>query len=413
MNAQTTLKRPLDVQAIRAEFPILKREINGKPLVYLDNAASAQKPEFVIESVAGVYRSYYANVHRGLHTLANESTEAFEQARKDVAGFLNARSESEIVFTRGATEAINLVASSLDHLLLEGDEILISQMEHHSNIVPWRLLADRRGLKLKWAPVTPSGELDMEALEALLTEKTKLVSIVHMSNVLGTVNPAERIVSLAHARGIPVLLDGSQSAVHLDVDVQALDCDFFAFTGHKLYGPSGAGALYAKAEWLDRLPPWQGGGEMIADVYEDRVTFADLPHKFEAGTPAIADVIGLGAAIRWLEKFDRREILEHERALHDRALAGIQDIDGLKLIGTAQDKGAILSFAIEGAHAHDIAQLLDKYGVAVRAGHHCAQPLMRVFGVDSTARASFALYNTLEEADAFADSLRKAVGFLI
>jgi cysteine desulfurase/selenocysteine lyase len=413
MNAQTTLKRPLDVHAIRAEFPILKREINGKPLVYLDNAASAQKPEFVIESVAGVYRSYYANVHRGLHTLANESTEAFEQARKDVAGFLNARSESEIVFTRGATEAINLVASSLDHLLLEGDEIVISQMEHHSNIVPWRLLADRRGLKLKWAPVTPSGELDMEAFEALLTEKTKLVSIVHMSNVLGTVNPAERIVALAHARGIPVLLDGSQSAVHLDVDVQALDCDFFAFTGHKLYGPSGAGALYAKGDWLERLPPWQGGGEMIADVYEDRVTFADLPHKFEAGTPAIADVIGLGAAIRWLEKFDRREILEHERALHDRALAGIQDIEGLKLIGTAQDKGAILSFAIEGAHAHDIAQLLDKYGVAVRAGHHCAQPLMRVFGVDSTARASFALYNTLEEADAFADSLRKAVGFLI
>ncbi|ABI65611.1 MULTISPECIES: cysteine desulfurase [Maricaulis] len=413
MTAQSAIKAPLNIDAIRAEFPILQREINGYPLRYLDNAASAQKPEFVIESIAGVYRASYANVHRGLHTLANETTEEFEKSREDVRRFLNAPRSEEIVFTRGSTEAINLVAHSFGQLLQQGDEIIISQMEHHSNIVPWRLLADSKGLNLRWAPVTDSGELDYPQLADMVNERTRLIAISHMSNVTGTINDAARIVEIARSRSVPVLLDGSQSAVHLPVDVQALDCDFFVFTGHKLYGPSGIGALYAKGDWLDRLPPYMGGGEMIADVYEDRVTFADVPHKFEAGTPAIADAIGLGAAIRWLERHDRMAVLEHERALMDRAMAGLAEIDGLRVVGTAQDKGAIISFTLDGAHPHDVAQILDKYGVAVRAGHHCAQPLMRRMGVSSTARASFAIYNTIEEADAFVDALKKARDFLI
>ncbi|MFS2318794.1 cysteine desulfurase [Maricaulis sp. D1M11] len=413
MTVQTAVKLPLNIDAIRAEFPILQREVNEKPLVYLDNAASAQKPEFVIESLAGVYRAQYANVHRGLHTLANETTESFEAAREDVRRFLNAGSTSEIVFTRGSTEAINLVASSFGQLLKTGDQIILSQMEHHSNIVPWRMMADRMGVEILWARVTDKGALDYEHLAGLVGDKTRLIAITQMSNVLGTVNNAQRIMEIAKASDVPVLFDGSQSAVHLPIDVQALDCDFFVFTGHKLYGPSGIGALYAKQDWLDRLPPYMGGGEMIADVYEDRVTFADLPHKFEAGTPAIADAIGLGAAIRWVERFDRMEILEHERALMDRAMAGLSQIDGIRFIGTAQDKGAIISFDMEGAHAHDVAQLLDKYGVAVRAGHHCAQPLMRRMGVTSTARASFAIYNTADEVDVFVEALKKVRNFLI
>jgi cysteine desulfurase / selenocysteine lyase len=411
MNAHT--KPPLDIAAIRAEFPILKREINGKPLVYLDSAASSQKPQAVIDAVSRVYEQGYANVHRGLHTLANEATEAFEGARGKVATFLGASRPEEIVFTRGATEAINLVAASFGQSLKAGDEILISQMEHHSNIVPWMLLAERVGARVVWAPVNEDGALDMDALEGLIGPKTKLVAISHMSNVLGTVNDAAAIVRLAHDKGVPVLLDGSQAAVHLPLNVREIDCDFYVFTGHKLYGPNGAGALYARGDWLDRLPPWQGGGEMIADVFEDRISFADVPHKFEAGTPAIADVIGLGAAIDWVSRFDRMAVLAHERALMDRALSGMADIEGLILIGTAQNKGAIISFALEGAHAHDIAQILDKYGVAVRAGHHCAQPLMRRFGVDSTARASFAIYNTVEEADAFVVALKNARDFLM
>lgn len=411
MNAHT--KPPLDIAAIRAEFPILKREINGRPLVYLDNAASAQKPQAVIDAVSRVYEHGYANVHRGLHTLANEATTAFEGARGKVAAFLGAKSTEEIVFTRGATEAINLVAASFGQTLKAGDEILISQMEHHSNIVPWMMQAERTGARVVWAPVTERGELDMAALEGLIGPKTKLVALTHMSNVLGTVNDAGAITALAHAKGVPVLLDGSQAAVHLPVNVSEIGCDFYVFTGHKLYGPNGAGALYAGAGWLDRLSPWQGGGEMIADVFEDHVSFADVPHKFEAGTPAIADVIALGAAIDWMSRFDRMAVLAHERALMDRALAGMADMDGVRLIGTAQDKGAIISFSLAGAHAHDIAQILDKYGVAVRAGHHCAQPLMRRYGVDSTARASFALYNTAEDADAFVEALKKAREFLI
>jgi cysteine desulfurase/selenocysteine lyase len=413
MNAQASINKPLNIEAIRAEFPIFDRKVNDKPLVYLDSAASAQKPEFVIESVSGVYRSHYANVHRGLHTLANESTEAFEMAREDVRRFINAKNTNEIVFTRGATEAINLVANTFGKRLKAGDEIILSQMEHHSNIVPWRMLADAKGLTLQWIPVTDRGELDYEALEGLINDNTKLITVSHMSNVLGTVNDAARIVGMAKARNIAVLLDGSQSAVHLPVDMQELDCDFFVMTGHKLYGPSGIGALYAKGDWLDRLPPWHGGGEMIADVFEDRVTYADAPHKFEAGTPPIADAIGLGAAIRWIERFDRIAVMEHERALLDRCVSGMSQIDGIRFIGTAQDKGAIISFEMVGVHAHDIAQILDKYGIAVRAGHHCAQPLMRRMGVTSTARASFAIYNTIEDVDVFVEGLKKTRAFLI
>lgn len=413
MTVHKNIPASLNIDAIRAEFPILQREINGRPLVYLDSAASAQKPEFVIESVAGVYRASYANVHRGLHTLANETTEAFEAAREDVRRFLNAKSANEIVFTRGSTEAINLIAHTFCQMLSPGDEIIISRMEHHSNIVPWILLSEKNDFTLRWADVTEAGELDYQQLAGLVNNRTRLIAITHMSNVLGTVNDIARIRAIPGAGDIPLLLDGSQSAVHLPVDVQALDCDFFVFTGHKLYGPSGAGALYARGDWLDRLPPYMGGGEMIADVFEDRVTFADVPHKFEAGTPAIADVIGLGAAIRWVERHDRVAVMEHERALMDRAMTGLAEIDGLTVIGTAQDKGAIISFHMEGAHPHDVAQILDKYGVAVRAGHHCAQPLMRRLGLSATARASFALYNTFEEADAFVDALKKARTFLI
>jgi cysteine desulfurase / selenocysteine lyase len=412
MTAHTPIKA-LDIAAIRSEFPILQREINGKPLVYLDNAASAQKPEAVIEAVADVYRHSYANVHRGLHTLANEATEAFEGARQKIADFLGAQNAAQIVLTRGATEAINLVANSFGQTLESGDEIILSQMEHHSNIIPWQLLALRTGAVITWGPVTQTGELDYDALMGLMRARTRLVAMVHMSNVLGTTNDASRIVKMARDNGAAVLLDGSQSAVHMPVNVTELGCDFFVFTGHKLYGPSGAGALYASGDWLDRLPPWQGGGEMIADVHEDHSTWADVPHKFEAGTPAIADVIGLGAAIDWVRRFDRIAVMEHERALLDRATQGVSAMPGIQLIGTAQDKGAILSFAMDGAHAHDLAQLLDKYGVAVRAGHHCAQPLMRRFGVDSTVRASFAIYNTADEVDVFLEALHKAKSFLI
>ncbi len=402
-----------DVETLRAQFPILSRQVNGHPLVYLDNAASAQKPEAVIDAVANVWRTSYANVHRGLHTLANEATEAFEAARGKVADFLNAPSADQIVFTKSATEAINLVASSFGATLKEGDEVILSQMEHHSNIVPWHFLRERKGVVIKWIPVDDDGALDMDAYQALFTERTKMVSLVHMSNVLGTVNPARALVRIAHAHGAAILFDGTQAAVHMPVDVADLGCDFYIFTGHKLYGPNGAGALYAAGDWLDRLQPYQGGGEMIAEVSEDGVVYADAPHKFEAGTPAIADVIGLGAAIDWVNGLDRVAALEHERALLDRAEAGLAEIRGLRLFGRAQDKGAIASFLIEGAHPHDLAQLMDKYGVAVRAGHHCAHPLMKRYGVPGTVRASFAPYNSFDEVDAFLKALHKAMSFLI
>ena len=400
-----------DPEAIREQFPILKRQVNGRPLVYLDNAASSQKPRAVMDAMTRLMETSYSNVHRGLHTLANETTEAYERARAAVARLINAPSTDEIVFTKGGTEAINLVASSFGRSLQAGDEIVLSEMEHHANIVPWHFLRERQGVVLRFAPVTDDGRLDMDAFRALLGPKTRMVAISHMSNVLGTINPAREIIEAAHAVGVPVLLDGCQAIVHERVDVQSLDVDFYVFSGHKLYGPTGIGILYGKAERLAALPPYQGGGEMIGTVTLDEITYADPPHRFEAGTPAIVEAVGLGAAIEWLEGIDRTAAAAHERALYDRVVEGLNGANWLKVIGQAPGKGAIFAFNVEGAHAHDIAQILDRYGVAVRAGTHCAEPLMRRFGVTSSARASFALYNTLDEADAFVDALGRARSF--
>jgi len=399
-----------DVEAIRAQFPILQRTVHGKPLIYLDTAASAQKPDAVLDAMTGLARTSYANVHRGLHTLANETTEAYEKARETVAKFINAE-PTEVVWTKSATEAVNLVASSSGLSLNAGDEIVISEMEHHANIVPWHFLRERKGVVLKFIPVLDDGRLDMEAFKGLLSERTKMVAVTHMSNVLGTVNDVAEIVRLAHAAGAPVLLDGCQAIVHATVDVKALDVDFYVFSGHKLYGPTGIGVLYGKAERLAALPPYQGGGEMIGSVSMDRITYADPPHRFEAGTPAILEAVGLGAAIEWLNGLDRDATFAHEHALYERVAERLRGVNGLKILGEAPGKGAVLSFTVEGAHAHDIAQVLDRYGVAVRAGTHCAEPLMRRFGVTSSARASFALYNTEAEADAFVDALAKARSF--
>ena len=407
------MSRPLDLDAIRAEFPILSREVNGKPLIYFDNAASAQKPDAVLDAMSEQGRTAYANVHRGIHTLANETTEAYEGAREKIRAFINARSVNEVIFTKGGTEAINLVANGIANDIRPGDEIVLSIMEHHSNIVPWHFLRERYGAVLKWVDVDETGALDMGALQAALSEKTKMVAVTHMSNVLGTVTDAAEIVRLAHAVGAEVLLDGCQSGVHLDIDVQALDCDYYVLTGHKIYGPSGIGALYGKAASLARLRPFQGGGEMIEIVERDRVTYNEAPHKFEAGTPPILQAIGFGAAIDWLGQFDYAEIEAHENALYERAYEALRGVNGLTVHGTATGKGAVLSFSIEGAHPHDLAQILDRYGVAVRAGHHCAQPLMDHLGVSATARASFAIYNTIEEVDAFIEALHKARGMLI
>jgi len=399
-----------DVSQVRAEFPILAREVHGKPLIYLDSAASAQKPRVVIEAMVRAMEHSYANVHRGLHTLANETTDAYEAARRKVAGFLNA-AEHEIVFTKGATEAVNLVAAGLGARLQAGDEIVISEMEHHANIVPWHFLRERQGVVLKWARVTDDGTLDLDHFQSLLGPKTRVVALTHMSNVLGTINDAKALARMAHEAGALVLFDGCQAIVHKPVDVKDLDADFYVFSGHKLYGPTGIGILYGKAELLKALPPYQGGGEMIGTVAQEAITYADPPHRFEAGTPPILEAIGLGAAIDWLAGQDRAAIAEHEHRLYRRVEERLAGANWLKVIGTAAGKGAILSFTVDGAHAHDVAQILDRYGVAVRAGTHCAEPLMRRFGVTSSARASFALYNTEEEADAFVDALLKTQAF--
>ncbi|MEO0549794.1 MAG: cysteine desulfurase [Pseudomonadota bacterium] len=407
------MARPFDIDAIRDEFPILKREVNGKPLVYLDNAASAQKPDAVIEAMAEQSRTAYANVHRGIHTLANETTEAYEAAREDVRRFLNAPYVDNIVFARGATEGINIVANGISETIKPGDEIVLSVMEHHSNIVPWHFLRERYGAVLRWVSLTEDGALDMAALGEAIGPKTRMVALSHMSNVLGTVTDAAKIVAMAHAVGADVLLDGCQAAIHLDVDVQALCCDYYVFSGHKLYGPTGIGILYGAPGKLDPLRPWQGGGEMIEIVEMERITYNKAPHKFEAGTPAILEAIALGAAIRWYEQFDIDDVQRHEAALYERAIEGIRGLNGLRVHGTAPDKGAVLSFSLEGAHPHDIAQILDRYGIAVRAGHHCAQPLMTHLGVTATARASFGIYNSVAEVDAFIEALHKAQGMLI
>ncbi|MDB5499984.1 MAG: aminotransferase, class [Phenylobacterium sp.] len=399
-----------DAEAIRTEFPILRRQVNGKPLVYLDSAASAQKPRAVMDAMTQAMEHSYANVHRGLHTLANETTEAYEAARKTVARFIGAE-PSEVVFTKGGTEAINLVAAGLGASLQAGDEILLSEMEHHANIVPWHFLRERLGVVLKFTPITDDGRLDVEAFKALLSERTKVVALTHMSNVLGTVNPVAELTRLAHEAGALVLLDGCQAIVHQSVDVTALDVDFYVFSGHKLYGPTGIGILYGKAERLAALPPYQGGGEMIGNVTLEEISYADPPHRFEAGTPPILEAIGLGAAIDWLRGLDRAAVAEHEHALYTHVRERLNGANWLRVLGEAPGKGAILSFTVDGAHAHDVAQILDKYGVAVRAGTHCAEPLMKRFGLTSSARASFALYNTHEEADAFVDALTKTQAF--
>jgi cysteine desulfurase/selenocysteine lyase len=404
---------PFDVQAVRGQFPILSRQVNGRPLVYLDSAASAQKPRAVIDAMTRAMEGSYANVHRGLHTLANETTEAFEAARESVARFVGAEAPERAVFTKGGTEAINLVAAGLGQSIQPGDEIVVSQMEHHSNIVPWHLLRERRGAVLRWIPVLDDGSLDMAAYAGLLGPRTRMVAVTHMSNVLGTVNPVAEIVRLAHAAGAQVLIDGCQGAVHCAPDVCAIGCDFYVITGHKLFGPTGIGALIGTEAALEALPPFQGGGEMIETVAMDRVTYAKPPHRFEAGTPPILEAIGLGAAIDWYAAFDPAAVRAHESALLERVRERLEGANWLMEIGTAPGKGAIFAFTVEGAHAHDVAQIIDRYGVAIRAGLHCAEPLAQRFGLTSSGRASFALYNTLEEADAFADALIKARDFFV
>ncbi|HYB05959.1 MAG TPA: cysteine desulfurase [Methyloceanibacter sp.] len=398
-----------NVAAIRSDFPILARQIHGKPLVYLDNGASAQKPKAVLDTIRRAYTHEYANVHRGLHYLSNLSTANFEKARETVRRFINARSDAEIIFTRNATEAINLVASSYGSPHIgKGDEIVLSIMEHHSNIVPWHFLRERQGAVLKWAPISDDGELLLDKFEALLSPRTKMVAITHMSNVLGTIVPIKEVVRLAHARGIPVLVDGAQGAVHLPVDVQDLDCDFYAFTGHKLYGPTGIGVLYGRRELLEAMQPYQGGGEMIGTVTRDRITYAAPPYRFEAGTPAIVQAIGLGAAIDYVETIGREPIKDHEDRLLAYAMERLGELNWLRIFGRAKNKGSIISFEMQGAHPHDVSTILDRHGVAIRAGTHCAEPLLARYSVTSTARASFAMYNTVEEVDRLVEALHKA-----
>ena len=400
---------PYDVARLRADFPALSLKVHGKPLVYLDNGASAQKPVQVLDRMRRAYETEYSNVHRGLHHLANAATEAFEEARERVRSFLNAGSVDEIVFTRSATESINLVANGVGlGGIREGDEIVLSIMEHHSNVVPWHFLRERRGAVLKWVQVREDGSFDLDAFEAALSERTKFVAITHMSNVLGTVVPVKEICRLAHERGAQVLVDGSQGAVHLATDVQDIDCDYYVFTGHKVYGPTGIGVLYGKRERLEALAPFNGGGEMIRDVTEDVVTYGDPPHRFEAGTPPIVQAVGLGEALEYMRQVGREAIAAHETTLKDYAHQRLGAINAVRIFGQAPGKGAIVSFNLEGAHAHDVATVLDRSGVAVRAGTHCAQPLLKRLGVTSTCRASFALYNTTDEIDRLAEALTRA-----
>jgi cysteine desulfurase/selenocysteine lyase len=398
-----------DVARIREDFPILATTVYGKQLIYLDNAASAQKPKAVLDCLQHTYRAEYANVHRGLHYLANAATEAYEGAREKVRAFLNASRREEIIFTRNATEAINLVAYTFGRERIRaGDEIVLSIMEHHSNIVPWHFLRERQGAVIKWAPIDDDGNFLLDEFEQLLGPRTKMVALTHMSNMLGTIVPVKEVVRLAHARGIPVLLDGAQAGVHLDVDVQDIDCDFYALTGHKLYGPSGIGVLYGKYQHLEAMPPFNGGGEMIREVYEDRVLYGEPPHKFEAGTPPIVQAIGLGAAIDYVKTIGKPRIRAHESTVVKYASERLREINSLRIFGGAEERGPILSFEVKGAHPHDVATIIDRSGVAVRAGTHCVMPLLARYGVTATCRASFAMYNTREEVDALVRALIKA-----
>ena len=399
----------LDVERIRNDFPILSREVYGKPLVYLDNAASAQKPKAVLDAMTKSMTEEYANVHRGLHFLSNTATQAFEDARESVRRFINAPSKDQVIFTRNATDAINLVAQSFGGMVIgEGDEIILSILEHHSNIVPWHFHRERRGAVIKWAPIDDEGNFLLDEFEKLISPRTKMIAVTAMSNALGTVVPVAEIIKIAHAKGIPVLVDASQQAVHAHVDVQALDADFLVLTGHKTYGPTGIGVLYGKSEHLKKMPPYQGGGEMISEVTTDMITYNDPPHRFEAGTPAIVEAIGLGAALDYMTAIGLDKIAAHETALHDYALSRLREINSLKIYGQARHKGPIISFTMNGAHAHDVATVIDRQGVAVRAGTHCTQPLLQRFGITATCRASFAMYNTMAEVDKLAEALISA-----
>ncbi|SFM78616.1 aminotransferase class V-fold PLP-dependent enzyme [Marinobacter zhejiangensis] len=405
--ANAAAHAPLDIEAIRRDFPILAQQVNGKPLVYLDNGASAQKPQAVLDAMDRYYREQHSNVHRGAHTLGDRATSAFEGAREAVRGFLNAASTREIVWTRGTTEAINLVANGLTGRLSKGDEILISHMEHHANIVPWQMLAERTGASLKVIPVTQSGELDLDSFQSLLSEQTKVLSITHVSNVLGTVNPVAELIAQAKAKGAITVVDGAQAVPHYQPDVQALGCDFYAFSAHKMFGPTGIGVLYGREAVLDTLPPYQYGGEMIERVTFEKTTWNTLPYKFEAGTPAIAEAVGLGAAIGYLNSLDRKALEAAENRLLALANGLVDSVPGMAVIGTAANKVPVMSFKIDGLHPSDIGTLLDQQGIAIRTGHHCAMPLMDFYGVPGTARASFAFYNTEEEVEQLFAALRK------
>ena len=405
-----SVTEPLDLEKIRADFPILQQTVHGCRLAFLDNAASSQRPQAVIDAISHYYEHDHANVHRGVHTLSHRATDAFEGARLKVKQFINAASTSEIVFTRGTTEAINLVAASFGQSIRAGDEILISHMEHHSNIVPWQLLCERTGAALKVAPISLSGELQMDSLVDLMSDATRLVAITHVSNALGTVNPAAEIIAAAHARGIPVLLDGAQAIAHTPVDVQALDCDFYAFSGHKMCGPTGIGVLYGRESLLERMPPWQGGGEMILRVSFEDTVYNHLPYKFEAGTPNIAGAVGLGAAIDYLNTIGMQRIASYEAELLDYATEQLSAVENIRLIGTATHKAGVLSFLLAGIHPHDLGTVLDHQGVAIRTGHHCAMPVMDFFGVPGTARASLAFYNNRLDIDQLIAGLTVATG---
>jgi len=405
--ANTAKKTAFDVDAIRRDFPILSQQVNGKPLVYLDNGASAQKPVAVLDAMDRYYREMHSNVHRGAHTLGDRATAAFEGARETVRSFLNAESTREIIWTRGTTEAINVVANGLAPRLKAGDEILVSQMEHHANIVPWQMVAERTGAKVVPIQITPEGELDLDSFNSLLNEHTRIFAITHVSNALGTVNPVAALIKEAKARGIITLVDGAQAVPHYQPDVQALGCDFYAFSAHKLFGPTGIGVLYGKAQLLEEMPPYQGGGEMIERMSFEGTTWNTLPYKFEAGTPAVAEAVGLGAAIDYVGRLDRRAMEIAEKALLDRANQLVETVPGMEIIGTAKHKAPVMSFKIAGLHPSDIGTLLDQQGIAIRTGHHCAMPLMAFYGVPGTARASFAFYNTLDEVEQLFTALQK------
>jgi cysteine desulfurase/selenocysteine lyase len=398
-----------DVEKVRGDFPILREKVHGKPLVYLDNAATSQKPQLVIDTLEKYYRLENANIHRGIHFLSERATQAYEDARAKVARFINAADGREIIFVRGTTEGINLVAQTYGRKLIgEEDEIILSAMEHHSNIVPWQILCEQVGARLRIIPMNDDGELLIDEYERLLSDRTKLVAVTHLSNALGTINPVKQIIQIAHRRGVPVLVDGAQAAPHLKVDVRDLDCDFYAFSGHKLYGPTGVGVLYGRASLLDAMPPYQGGGDMISSVTFEKTLYNVLPYKFEAGTPNIAGGIGLGAAIDYLSQVGLELVTAYERELLDYATEAVSTISGVRIIGTAREKSGVLSFVLDGVHAHDVGTILDQEGIAIRTGHHCAMPVMQRFGVPATARASLAFYNTRAEVDALVGATHKA-----